>query len=171
MTERRQVCIDGTEVIVVTCHFGPPIEVLFNRSWHWLGQLIDVYPRQLRELEALVAQSQTEMRPDSALLVCGDFNAVMGSAYFRQLSATLQALDLAHITRFLEGSNAVTCNMPGERLLTRGRREPKVVDYIFGHTSSLASCACEARIDPQAAHGHIFEFISDHAALSAQVPL
>ena len=156
-----------------------------------------------------------------------------------------------------EGSNAVTCNMPGERLLTRGRREPKarrsvqcllrvvcctlsvarcvlplhvacwhvaccplhggccnmpgtgqdcgatfpacngdrghatttcnasgkhdptdngrharhwqVVDYIFGHTSSLASCACEARIDPQAAHGHIFEFISDHAALSAQV--
>ena len=32
MTERRQVCIDGTEVIVVTCHFGPPIEVLFNRS-------------------------------------------------------------------------------------------------------------------------------------------
>ena len=156
-----------------------------------------------------------------------------------------------------EGSSAVTCNMPGERLLTRGRREPKarrsvqcllrvvcctlsvarcvlplhvacwhvaccqshggccnmpgtglecgatlparngdrrhatttcnasgkhdptdngrharhwqVVDYIFGHTSSLASCACEARIDPQAAHGHIFEFISDHAALSAQV--
>ncbi len=43
------------------------------------------------------------------------------------------------------------------------------MDYIFGHTSSLASCACEARIDPQAAHGHIFEFISDHAALSAQV--
>jgi hypothetical protein len=52
----------------------------------------------------------------------------------------------------------------------------QIVDYIFGSTAALArpqadggACVCAARIELQGVDARAFEFVSDHAALIAQV--
>eukprot|EP00750_Incisomonas_marina_P002949 INCI12783.4.p1 GENE.INCI12783.4~~INCI12783.4.p1 ORF type:complete len:374 (+),score=47.53 INCI12783.4:284-1405(+) len=149
---------------VATTHFGPSLAVLQMASFlpKRVKDLLDVHPRQVKEL-CQVMDTPSHVR--KALLLAGDFNAILGSVTEKDMCERLSASKISHLTEELFSGPCppITANPPGELFLSCGGRLPHTLDYAFGRLLRAGPC----KVLPQLVTEKKlpFEYISDHVGL------
>ena len=127
------------------------------------NRYFDKYALQVTELMSLIRSSSSS----NPQIVCGDFNAKPDSEHYSMLKGALSEVGLASCCRNFEKPDAdPTANPPGERLLTRGKRIAKVLDFVFATEEMVEGAECVVgNMEVVTEEG--FEMISDHAPVEA----
>ena len=155
--------VSSTPLSAFSVHFGPPVSVLtlFSFVPAWLTSLVDVFDKQTSELVELVSSYD-----DGRLAVVGgDFNAPAAGPAYNRLKASLSCIGLYNTGPSFELPSAKpTANPPGETLLTKGLRTPKVLDYVFAAEALTKGRRVSCIVgDMRVKNESRFEMISDHA--------